>query len=256
LETELTFLGTGTSQGAPVIACPCKVCASGDVRDRRLRTSVWIRSKGVSVVIDAGPDFRYQMLRARVSTLDAILVTHAHRDHISGLDDIRAYNYVQGKPMDIYAEPFVQEALRNDYSYVFKETKYPGIPEMQLHDIDPAHPFHVGALQFQPIRVMHMNLPILGFRLNGLAYVTDASAISDAEMEKLNGLDVLVINALRKKEHISHFSLAQSLEVIHRVKPKRAYLTHLSHQIGLHADLQRELPKDVFVAYDGLTIGV
>ncbi|MGE4569606.1 MAG: MBL fold metallo-hydrolase [Bacteroidales bacterium] len=256
METELTFLGTGTSQGVPVIACPCRVCASVDKRDHRLRASVWIRSKGLSVVIDAGPDFRYQMLRAGVSALDAILVTHAHRDHIAGLDDIRAYNYVQQKPMDIYAEPFVQEALRNDYSYVFKETKYPGIPEIRLHNIDPAHLFSVGVLQFQPIRVMHMNLPVLGFRLNGLAYITDASAISEAEMEKLNGLDVLVINALRKKEHISHFTLAQSLDVIKRVKPKRAYLTHLSHQIGLHADLQRELPQGVYAAYDGLTVVV
>ena len=256
MDTELTFLGTGTSQGVPVIACRCEVCSSNDEHDKRLRASVWIKSKGLSVVIDAGPDFRYQMLRAGISTLDAILVTHAHRDHMGGLDDIRAYNYVHGRPMDIYAEPFVQEALRTDYSYVFKENRYPGIPEMILHDISPNQPFVVGPLLFQPIRVMHLHLPVLGFRLDGLAYITDASAIDEEEMKKLNGLDVLVINALRKEEHISHFTLAQSLDVIKRVKPKRAYLTHLSHQMGKHSTLQNELPQGVFAAYDGLTISL
>ena len=256
MDIELTFLGTGTSQGVPVIACPCSVCVSQDYHDKRLRSSVLIRSQNTCVIIDAGPDFRYQMLRANVNKIDAILITHAHRDHVGGLDDIRAYNYVQGKAMDIYAEKTVQDELKQDYYYAFAENKYPGVPEMELHTVVPYEEFRVGSISFLPIRVMHLKLPVIGFRTGRLAYVTDANFLDDKAIENLKNLDVLVLNSLRRDKHISHFSLSESLDIIKILNPKRAYLTHISHQMGFYSELQKELPDGVFSAYDGLCVTV
>jgi phosphoribosyl 1,2-cyclic phosphate phosphodiesterase len=250
-EFKVTFLGTGTSQGVPMIACPCEVCASDDPRDTRLRCSVLLQIDGKNIVIDTGPDFRYQMLRADVTRLDAILFTHGHKDHTAGLDDVRAYNYVMQRPMDIYAEKRVQSVLHREFSYIFNEIKYPGVPELNIHTIDET-PFTIDNLQVIPIRVMHLNLPILGFRTGSFAYITDANFIADKEKDKLRGLDCLVVNGLRKEPHISHFTLKEALSLIDALKPKRAYITHISHQLGLHRQVQNELPPNVFLAYDGL----
>jgi phosphoribosyl 1,2-cyclic phosphate phosphodiesterase len=250
---KITFLGTGTSQGVPVIACPCAVCASDDPHDKRLRCSALIQVDGKNIVIDSGPDFRQQMLRARITSLDAILFTHGHKDHTAGLDDVRAYNYVLQRPMDIYAEERVQKVLRDEFAYVFAETKYPGVPELNIHTIDET-PFAIDHLQVTPIRAMHMNLPILGFRIGQLAYLTDANSIVEKEKNKLRGLDCLVVNGLRKKHHISHFSLKEALALIDDVKPAQAYITHISHQMGLHRQVQSKLPPNVFLAYDGMEV--
>ncbi len=248
-------MGTGTSQGVPVIACPCAVCVSNDPHDKRLRCSVLVQTGDKNIVIDSGPDFRQQMLRANVTQLDAILFTHGHKDHTAGLDDVRAYNYVMQRPTDIYAEERVQEVLRQEFAYIFAETKYPGVPELNMHTIDEA-PFAIGDIPVTPIRAMHMNLPILGFRFGRFAYLTDASSVSEEEKDKLHGLDCLIVNGLRKELHISHFTLNEALALINDVKPQRAYITHISHQMGLHQQVQAELPPSVFLAYDGLEICV
>jgi phosphoribosyl 1,2-cyclic phosphate phosphodiesterase len=255
LDIKITFLGTGTSQGVPVIACPCEVCASTDPHDKRLRCSVWIQVGGKNIVIDSGPDFRQQMLCAGITRLDAILFTHGHKDHTAGLDDVRAYNYVMQRPMDIYAEEQVQEGLQQEFAYVFDENKYPGIPELNMHTIDET-PFVIDQITVTPIRAMHMNLPILGFRIGRLAYLTDANSISEEEKVKLHGLDCFVVNGLRQEPHISHFTLKEALALIDDVKPKRAYITHISHQLGLHRQVQSTLPPNVFLAYDGLELWV
>lgn len=248
---KITFLGTGTSQGVPVIACKCDVCCSNDSKDKRLRSSVLLEIENQTFVIDAGPDFRQQMLRENVQTLDAILITHEHKDHVGGLDDVRAFNYVMKKPSDIYAEKRVHESIKREYSYVFAELKYPGIPKMNLHEIKE-NPFQVNNIKIEPIRVFHNKLPILGFKIRNFAYITDANKIPDKE--KLKNLDVLVINALRKKKHISHFCLKGALKLIKELKPKKAYLTHISHLMGEHKIIEKELPKNVFFAYDGLLL--
>ena len=206
-------------------------------------------------MIDSGPDFRQQMLRAGVTRLDAILFTHGHKDHTAGLDDVRAYNYVLQRPMDVYAEERVQEALRQEFAYVFDEKKYPGIPELNLHTIDET-PFVIGDTTVIPIRAMHMQLPVLGFRIGRLAYLTDINNISKEEKEKLYELDCFVVNGLRLKPHISHFTLNEALTLIDDVKPERAYITHISHQLGLHRKIQAKLPPNVFLAYDGLEVSV
>jgi len=250
---RITFLGTGTSQGVPVITCPCQVCHSDDPRDRRLRTSALIEHNGSTVLIDAGPDFRQQMLTANVMNLDAILVTHEHRDHIAGLDDIRAFNYFLNRPMDIWAEPRVHTAIKNIFGYVFSEDKFPGSPEMNLHVID-GRSFRVNSIDVLPIRVMHHKMPVYGFRIDNLTYITDANGIADEEKEKMAGTSCLIVNALRQRKHLSHFSLREALDLIAEVKPQQAYITHISHQMGLHAEVQKELPQNVFLAYDGLTV--
>jgi len=250
---KLTFLGTGTSQGVPVVACQCPVCLSDNPKDKRLRTSVMIETENQCLVVDAGPDFRQQMLTNHVRHLNGILLTHEHVDHIFGLDDIRAFNWVQKQATDIYAEERVQIAIRRIFDYVFATFKYPGIPQMHLHLIENKS-FKIGELEITPIRGYHYKLPVFGFRFGKIAYVTDVNRLEDIEVDKLRGLDVLVLNALRKEEHISHYNLSQALHLIAEVKPGKAYLTHLSHQMGFHDEVQKELPENVFLSYDGLEI--
>ncbi|MDR2585803.1 MAG: MBL fold metallo-hydrolase [Prevotellaceae bacterium] len=250
---KLIFLGTGTSQGVPVIGCHCNVCASSDTRDQRLRASVYLEYQGVRLLIDAGPDFRQQLLRAKISNIDAILLTHQHIDHIAGLDDIRAFNYINNRAMDIYAEERVHHAIKGMYPYAFKDDKYPGIPEFALHTIDQ-NPFTVRGVEIIPIRVWHAKLPILGFRIANLAYITDANYIDDSELTKLSDLSVLVINAVRQKPHISHFTLAQAIAIVQKVGAKEGFITHISHRMGLHKEVEKVLPKGVSFAYDGLEL--
>jgi len=252
---KVTFLGTGTSQGVPVIACSCPVCHSSDPHDRRLRTSALVEIDGLNIVIDSGPDFREQMLRANVQKLDAILFTHEHRDHVAGLDDIRAFNYEQQRPMDIYAEERVHLALRKEFSYVFAEQKYPGVPQVNLHYIEN-HQFNINGTQIIPIRAMHMRLPLFGFRINDFTYLTDVNFIADKEKEKIKGSKYLVINGLRKQKHISHFALDEALDLIRELKPQQAFITHISHQMGFHHQVQAELPPNVTLAYDGLVLNI
>jgi phosphoribosyl 1,2-cyclic phosphate phosphodiesterase len=229
------------------------VCQSLNAKDKRLRSSVLIEIEGTTLLIDTGPDFRQQMLRENIENLDAVLFTHEHRDHIAGLDDIRAYNFIQQQPMDVYAEERVFRALNYEFPYIFAEKKYPGVPQVKVNLISNV-PFHINGIEIRPIRVMHYHLPVLGFRIGEFAYITDANFISEDEMEKLIGVKYLVINALRKEKHISHFTLEQALHVIGQLSPKRTYLTHLSHQMGLHEDVQKELPLNVLVAWDGLVL--
>ncbi|MFV0590217.1 MAG: MBL fold metallo-hydrolase [Draconibacterium sp.] len=255
IHIEATFLGTGTSQGVPVVACNCEVCSSEDQRDKRLRSSLLLNINGQNLVIDAGPDFRQQMLREKVASLRAILLTHEHVDHIFGLDDIRSYNWIQRHPMEIYAEKRVQEAIRRIFSYVFAENKYPGIPKMYLKNVDQT-PFAIDGIEIVPIRCFHHKLPVYGYRIGDLTYITDTNSIPDSELEKIKGSKVLIINTLRKEKHISHFNLEEALAVIESVQPEKAYLTHISHAFGLHADVEKELPEHVFMAYDGLKLEV
>lgn len=253
---NLTFLGTGTSQGVPVIGCQCDVCTSDDMRDNRLRTSVMIEVDNKTIVIDTGPDFRQQMLREKPSNVDAVLFTHEHKDHVAGLDDIRPFNFRSGKALEVYATERVEEALKREYQYIFDDFKYPGAPQVNLHRIYPDIPFHVGETEVIPIEVLHYKLPVLGFRIKNMAYITDANFISESEKEKLQGLDVLVVNALRKKHHISHFNLEEAIALSKELKAKHTYLTHISHLMGKHADVSRELPDGIFLGYDGLKVEI
>jgi phosphoribosyl 1,2-cyclic phosphate phosphodiesterase len=250
---KVTILGSGTSQGVPLITCQCKVCSSNDPRDNRLRCSILIEQGDQTIVIDTGPDFRQQMLRAKVKKLDAVVFTHSHKDHIAGMDDIRAFNYSQKRDMDVYASQDVEEALKREFFYVFMTEKHPGVPSVQLHTIRNES-FQIADVQLQPIAVWHHKMPVFGFRIGNFAYITDANLIPAQEMDKLQGLDILILNALRKESHISHFNLEQALEIIDQLKPKKAYLTHISHQFGLHAEEEALLPHNVFLAYDGLEL--
>jgi phosphoribosyl 1,2-cyclic phosphate phosphodiesterase len=252
---KVTFLGTGTSQGVPVIACSCDTCRSIDPRDKRLRSSVLVESDGRSIIIDTGPDFREQMLRENIKNLDAILYTHEHKDHTAGLDDIRSFNYLKQKPMDVYAEPQVIRSLQREFAYIFAEKKYPGVPQVEIHSIENQS-FKIDGLEIIPIRVMHFRLPVMGFRIGDFTYITDANYISEAEKEKIIGTRYLVISGLRKQKNISHFSLEEALKVITELSPKRSYITHISHQMGKYEDVQKDLPDGVMLAYDGLQIEV
>jgi phosphoribosyl 1,2-cyclic phosphate phosphodiesterase len=250
---KLEFLGTGTSQGVPVITCKCEVCKSEDVRDNRLRTSALLYTESAAIAIDAGPDFRFQMLRADVQRLDAVLLTHAHHDHVAGLDDVRAFNYSQKMSMPVYGDKACLEKVSKYYDYAFDEEKYPGVPEIQLMQVD-SEPFYVGNEKIIPLQVLHGKLPILGFRINNLAYITDASVIPQQTLQLLDGVEVLVINALRHHPHHSHFSFSQAFEFIKAVQPAKAYLTHISHVAGKHSQLIAQMPAGVEPAYDGFTI--
>lgn len=280
-KARLTFLGTGTSQGVPMIGCGCEVCRSIDPRDKRLRASVLVDYEGLRILVDAGPDFRQQMLRADVSHLDAILLTHNHKDHTGGLDDIRAFNYMEKRASEIYCEKYVEESLRLEYSYAFAEKKYPGAPEWHVHNIDDK-PFTVSAggpyevlswepgkgyihtlsgeddpvrsAEIIPIRGMHYKLPVLGYRFGNIAYCTDMNHIPEAEFEKLKGLDHFVINCVRHGKHISHYSIEEAVEVAQKVGAKKSWLTHLSHQLPAYNELAAVLPEGIRPAYDGLTL--
>ena len=250
---KITFLGTGTSQGVPVIACECSVCASTDYRDKRLRTSLLFESKNVTLIFDAGPDFRQQALRENMTKLDAILLTHEHKDHIAGLDDVRAFNHKSLSAIDIYSEERVQKAIRREYAYVFSKKRYPGIPEMRLCTVTDS-PFSINDVEIQPIRAYHHKLPVYGFRIGNFAYITDANSVPEESMKKLIGIKYLVINALRKEKHISHFCLQETLELIDELSPEKAFITHVSHQMGFYDDVSKKMPTGVYLAYDGLSV--
>lgn len=250
---RVTFLGTGTSQGVPVIACPCTVCSSSDFRDKRLRVSVLIETNGKSLVIDTGPDFRQQMLQHGVKRLDAILFTHEHKDHTAGMDDIRSYNYLQRKAIPVYAHERVFDQLRREYYYVFEDTKYPGVPEIEVKQIGNS-PFIAEGVHVTPIQVMHYKLPVFGFRIGDFTYITDANYISEQELEKIKGSSVVVLNGLQKEPHISHYTLAEAVSLLEYIGPERAYLTHISHKLGRHGLVEQELPPFIKLAYDGLKI--
>ena len=252
---KITFLGSGTSQGVPIIACECEVCASVDPKDKRLRSSVMVEHNGKIIVVDTGPDFRQQMLKADVKWLDALLFTHAHRDHLAGLDDIRGFNFKMKRAVDVYCEKRVEAAIRREFFYAFEEPKYPGVPEMNIHHIG-LDAFELFDLKIEPIRVFHHKLPVLGFRFQKFVYITDANLIEPKEMEKIKGCEVLVLNTLRREFHISHFTLDEAIELVKIINPKQAYFTHISHQLGKHEEVENELPPNMHLAYDGLVVNL
>jgi len=251
----LTFLGTGTSQGVPVIGCECEVCQSVDYRDKRLRTSAHLQIEGKSIIIDSGPDFRQQVLRERIKKLDALIFTHEHKDHTSGLDDIRAYNFLQNHDMPLYGEPRVLAQIKTEFAYIFTNATYPGVPRVELYPISEVA-FKAEGIYFQPIRIYHHKLPILGFRVGNLTYITDANFISEESKKIIQGSEIIVLNALRREPHISHFSLDEAVDLLMELKPKKAYLTHISHLLGLHHEVEAELPDFIRLAYDGLKVAI
>ena len=250
---KITVLGSGTSQGVPVIACSCNVCLSDNKKDKRLRSSVMIEVDGQTIVVDTGPDFRQQMLRENVQKVDAILFTHEHKDHIAGMDDVRAFNHKWKKDMEIFARNRVGDALKREFHYVFSGDDYPGIPRVNINTISNT-PFKINKTEIIPIEVMHYKMPVLGFRIQNFVYITDVSYISKKEKEKIKDADLLIIDSLRKKKHISHFALDDALKLIEEVKPKKSLFTHISHFMGKHDDLIKELPENISPAFDGETI--
>ncbi len=252
---RVTILGTGTSSGVPLIGCRCEVCTSTDPRDNRLRTAAMVEIDGRVLVIDAGPDFRYQMLHHHVMTMDALLITHGHRDHVGGLDDIRPFNYLQGKVIDIYCDEWAESMIRGQYPYAFNNDNYDFAPKVKFHRVY-LEPFLAAGIPITPIEVMHYKLPVRGFRIKDFTYITDAKTISDTEKEKIKGSKVLIVNALRANDHIAHYTIAEALQLVEEVKPEMTYLTHLSHQFGKHADMEGTLPANVRIAYDGLVLDI
>lgn len=250
---RVEFLGTGTSQGIPVIGCGCAVCTSASKFDNRLRVSVHIAINQKSLVIDSGPDFRYQMLRSGITKLDAILYTHQHKDHVAGLDDVRPFNFFNKKPIDLYCTNEVEKALKREFYYAFEESKYPGVPELTIHQIHN-DPFHIDNIKITPIQVYHHKMPVLGFRIGDFCYITDANQIPENEFDKIYGCKVLVLNALRRTSHISHFTMEEAITIASKLNVGKLYLTHISHQLGLHEDILNETPEWVEPAYDGLVL--
>lgn len=250
---RVIFLGTGTSQGVPMIGCGCEVCQSDDPRDKRLRSSIYVEYEELKLVVDAGPDFRAQMLRAGIKDLDAILITHNHIDHVGGLDDVRALNYFEQRAFPIYCEEITYESLKRTFYYAFSKYKYPGAPEYVIRLIDDK-PFKINGVEIIPIRAMHYKLPILGFRFGDFAYITDANYIPDEEFEKLKGVKYFVVNTVKRTKHISHYSLPEAIAVAQRVGARQSFLTHLSHQLPKYEEFAKELPEGIQSAYDGLEI--
>lgn len=259
---QIIFLGTGTSQGVPLIGCNCSVCSSADEHDKRLRTSIAVVSNNSYWVVDSGPDFRQQMLTHKLPQLDGLLFTHAHKDHIAGMDDIRGFNFKMKKPIDVYCTQQVEHQMRQEFHYIFSDDKYPGIPDINLHRMEASSKLQHEQLSIQCIEVMHYKLPVLGFRFsegvsaNDFVYITDANFISETEKEKMKGCGTLVVNALRREKHISHFSLDEAIELVNEIQPKQAYFTHISHQLGLHAEVEPTLPSGMHLAYDGLVLNL
>lgn len=252
---KITFLGTGTSQGVPLIACKCKVCVSKNVLDKRLRTSVLIETKNTTLVIDTGPDFRQQMLRSKTKKMDAVLFTHSHKDHIAGLDDIRAFNYILQKPIDVFATTATQKEIKREFPYIFNGQNYPGIPQINLNTIAEKKTFTIGDLIIEPIEVLHYKMPVLGFKINNLfTYITDANYIDEKQLSKIENSKVLVLNALRHEKHVSHFSLNEAIEIATKAKAQNTYFTHISHQLGLHNSINKSLPTNMHLAHDGLQV--
>jgi phosphoribosyl 1,2-cyclic phosphate phosphodiesterase len=252
---KVSFLGTGTSQGVPVINCSCPVCNSIDYRDKRLRTSLLVQNEGGNVVIDCGPDFRQQALVQRIDRLDAVIFTHEHKDHVGGLDDIRPYNYQQQLDIPVYASIRVVDHLKLEYPYIFTETKYPGIPRIKIIEMD-GRPFEAGGIDFVPIQVMHHKLPVWGYRIKDFTYITDANYIEKTEKQKIAGSKILVLNALQIDPHISHFNLDEAIALVTELQPEAAYFTHISHRLGLHQEISKQLPAHIHLAYDGLTLDI
>ena len=250
---KITFLGTGTSSGVPMVACDCKVCVSADAKDKRLRSSILVESSTTSFVVDTTPDFRYQMLREQLKKLDAVLYTHPHKDHIAGLDDVKAFTFLSGNPMEIFANELTQESLKREFYYIFTDKKYPGIPEVNLNTIDLS-PFLIGDIPVIPILVWHLHMPVLGFRFGDFTYITDANRMEEAEKEKIKGSKTLVLNALRHKKHLSHFTLDEATALVQELNVSQAYFTHISHQLGKHQEINKELPAGIELAYDGMQL--
>ena len=251
----VTFLGTGTSQGVPIICCECAVCKSTNPKDNRLRSSILIESETTKIVIDSGPDFRQQLLRRDLKSLDAVVFTHEHKDHIAGLDEVKAFNYFNKMRMPIYATQRVQNALKREFAYIFSDDKYPGIPEVDLFTVTN-EPITIKDITLLPIDVVHFKMPVKAYRINNFTYITDANYISDSEKEKIKGSEIIVVNALRKEPHLSHFTFEEAINLMKELKPKKAYFTHISHQLGLHNQVSEELPSFIELAYDGLQIEI
>jgi phosphoribosyl 1,2-cyclic phosphate phosphodiesterase len=250
---KITFLGSGTSSGVPMIACDCVVCTSSNPRDNRLRSSILVESEQTTIVVDTTPDFRYQMLRQKVKHLDAVLFTHPHKDHIAGLDDVRAFNYFQEQPMQVYANPMTIDALMREFAYAFADKKYPGVPNLELNTIG-LEPFMIGDIPVMPVQVWHMKMPVYGFRFGSFTYITDANRIDESEKEKIWGSQVIVVNALRKERHISHYNLDEAIALVEELRVPKAYFTHISHQLGLHQEVESRLPEGMHLGYDGLVV--
>ena len=250
---KVTFLGSGTSQGIPVVACSCDVCKSTNSKDKRLRSSVLIETNDTVLLIDAGPDFRYQMLRKQVGQLDAILITHAHRDHTAGLDDVRSFNFIYRKSMDIYASKNDQKEIKREFSYAFGAVDYPGLPKYNLRTLTDED-FNINGIGITPLRALHRSMEVYGFRIGDFAYITDTNYIPGSTLAQLDNVRYMVVSAVRKEPHVSHYNLEQAVKVLQFINPEMGYVTHLSHLMGFHDEVEKELPPGIRLAYDGLEL--